>query len=438
MSQNFRIPERCSSKRAFAEIEADKQKIKYLDGDIERESKEMKVAEYFDSKYWTKLSEVSELQLKRSQLSLRVLRDEVTEGSAWKENEQVKRLQEEEQAHTLEAQIFRKQASRVEVNPRDDGKNRREYFMQLWTTSSKGLGITGSETGRGKRSRNTQEQFRENLIKVCRSRDPNPKADELWCPILGHFFPDDDAMRAAHIFPWTEGQVAMDEIFGREVGNVEELSDVRNGLMLSKYAEKRLADGDIVLVPDVSNAASQKEIDAWSASEPKEYKIRILNGGAKGMDMFHPGWIPPRKTWNELDGRKVQFSSDHRPRARYLYWQYCKTMLRHAWQEKGTKAEGVLMQERGKQFWGTKGPYIKKRMLLAFVEQLGHDHEALMENAMVETEDDNIPESDPSALLLASREIRRENRRYSDHGDEEDEGDEEYEESEDSSDDELF
>lgn len=82
MSQNVPIPERGSSKRAFAEIEADKQKIKYLDGDIEIESKEMKAAEHFDSKYWTKLSEVSELQLKRSQLSLRVLRDKVTEESA--------------------------------------------------------------------------------------------------------------------------------------------------------------------------------------------------------------------------------------------------------------------------------------------------------------------------------------------------------------------
>ena len=46
---------------------------------------------------------------------------------------------------------------------------------------------------------------------------------------------------------------------------------------------------------------------------------------------------------------------------------------------------------------------MKKRMLLAFVEQLGHDHEVTMEIAMVETADDDIPESNPScslALLL--------------------------------------
>ena len=60
-------------------------------------------------------------------------------------------------------------------------------------------------------------------------------------------------------------------------------------------------------------------------------------------------------------------------------------------------------------------------MLLAFLEQLGHDHEALMENTRVESEDDNIPESDPSALLLywlAQRFVKA-HRKYKDDEDEE-------------------
>ena len=105
----------------------------------------------------------------------------------------------------------------------------------------------------------------------------------------------------------------MDEIFGREVENMEELNEIPNGLMLSTYAEKRLEDGDIVLVPDVTDAASQEEIDAWSKSEPKEYKSRVANPEAKDMNWLHPGDVSPRRSWNELDGRKVQFSSDHRP-----------------------------------------------------------------------------------------------------------------------------
>lgn len=185
---------------------------------------------------------------------------------------------------------------------------------------------------------------------------------------------------------------------------------------------------------NVKDAASQGETDAWSESEPKEYKIRVMNPKAKGMDWAHLAYIPPSRTWNDLDrkkvetwndldGKKVQFSSDHRPRTRYLYWQYCKAVLRQSWKEKGTNAKDVLVPEQGKNPWGSKDPYIKKRMLLAFVEQLGHDHDALIENAIVECEEDNIPESDPSALLLASVEIRKSHRKYNEEDDEDSDDD---------------
>ena len=336
------------------------------------------------------------------------------------ENDEIKRPRQEEYLHSLEAEIFRKQASSVEVKAGDEEKDRRGCLMQLWTTSTKGLEILSSETGRGRRSQHIQVQFREKLITACNSRHPNPKSDELWCPILGFFFPGNEVMRAAHIFPWTEGQVEMDDCSAGS-WNTEELNEIRNGLMLSGYAEKRLEDVDIVLVPDVKDAASQEEIDAWSEPEPKEYNIRVIDPKAKRMDLFHPGYVNPRQTWNDLDDKKVQCSSDHRPRARYLYWQYCKSVLRQSWKEEGFKAKDVLMWERGRKFWGTKGPYIRKRMLLAFVEQLGHDHEALMDNATVESEEDNSPESDPSALLLASAEIRNSNRKYHEEEDDEDE-----------------
>ena len=79
-------------------------------------------------------------------------------------------------------------------------------------------------------------------------------------------------------------------------------------------------------------------------------------------------------------------------------------MLRQLWKEKVIKAKDVLMRERGKKFWGTKGPYIKKRMLLAFVEQLRQDHEALMENAIVESEKITSPsQTHPLYYWLAQR-----------------------------------
>ena len=47
---------------------------------------------------------------------------------------------------------------------------------------------------------------------------------------------------------------------------------------------------------------SQDEINVWSGSEPKEYKIRVTSPKAKGMDWAHPGYINPKKTLNKVDG----------------------------------------------------------------------------------------------------------------------------------------
>ena len=410
--------------------------------EIKEETKKTKAVRSFDSKYWAKLGEISDLRLKRSKLSLRILRNELNDESGWKGNEEVKRVQEEEHIHSLEAEIFKKLASRVESNLSDEEKPRRGYFMQSWEKGIEGLGCISSEAERGNRPRNVvctsesfptdialerckdllealtfrraQEQSRDNLIAVCNSKHPDPRSVALWCPVLGDFFPE-ESMHAVQIFPRTGGHMAMDEIFGRENDIEEELNGIQNRLMLSEYAKTRLDDGDIVLVPDVSDAASQEEMDAWSRSDPKEYKIRVTNSEANKMNFYHPGGYRLQQTWNQLDGKKVNFSSAHRPHARYLYWQYCVTMLRHSWKNKRIQA---------KNFWGTQGPYIRKRMLLAFAEQVGHDYEALMKNAIVETEEDNVPEPDPSAVLLACAQIRQSHSKYSSDSDDSDEDEE--------------
>ena len=330
---------------------------------------------------------------------------------------------------------------RVNVNqyPRAHRLHRKKIIIKRHN----GLGCIDSETDRGNRPRNVvctserfptdialarckdllealtfhraQEQSRDNLIAVCNSKHPDPRAVALWCPILSHFIPE-NIMHAVQIFPWTGGHMAVDEIFGGGPDIEEELNGIQNRLMLSEYAKTRLDDGDIVLVPDVSDAASQEETDAWSRSDPKEYKIRVTNTDADKTNFYHPGGEDLKRTWNQLDGRKVNFSSAHRPQARYLFWQYCVTLLRHSWKNKGIQAQ---------KFWGTQGSYIKKRMLLAFAEQIGHDYEAPMKHAIVETEEDDVPESDPSAVLLASAQICQSHSKYSeDSDDDSDEGEE--------------
>ncbi|KAJ5908130.1 hypothetical protein N7495_000812 [Penicillium taxi] len=121
---------------------------------------------------------------------------------------------------------------------------------------------------------------------------------------------------------------------------------------------------------------------SWLNHSPRAYKLKILDHNWEKLDlMIHP--CDPL-TWRELDGRTFMFKTDHRPAARYLYYHYCVQILRHAWQHtmdgRSTIASQVLRDE-------TAGSYLPKSMLLAFVQELRHEYEDLLEGASRERTD---------------------------------------------------
>ena len=112
----------------------DKYTKRLLGYEVKEETKKTKAVRPFDSKYWAKHGEISDLRLKRSKLSLRILRNELKDESGWKGNEEVTRAQEEEHIYSLEAEIFKKQASRVEPNRSDEEKPQRilHAIVEKW------------------------------------------------------------------------------------------------------------------------------------------------------------------------------------------------------------------------------------------------------------------------------------------------------------------
>jgi hypothetical protein len=109
------------------------------------------------------------------------------------------------------------------------------------------------------------------------------------------------------------------------------------------------------------------------------------------------------KTWNELDGQRVQFLSNHRPRARYLYFHYCVSILRRSWNQ--TKQWELLKKELGKKIWATSGRYLSKTQLLAFAGELGHEvGDSLMQGC--KDPDSDAGEVDETALAAANDQIR--------------------------------
>ncbi|KAJ5493551.1 hypothetical protein N7463_009638 [Penicillium fimorum] len=126
--------------------------------------------------------------------------------------------------------------------------------------------------------------------------------------------------------------------------------------------------------------------------------------------------------FKDLENRRLKFRSNARPAGRYLYFNYCIQVLRSVWQRTGKakakeEASKILREENGKPFWGTPGRYLPENMLRAFVEELGHGYEALLEGASRTSGDEQL------LLDTATNQVKRDRESLSlDPSEDEDEG----------------
>lgn len=287
-------------------------------------------------------------------------------SEAWHESEEEKDFALTDSVLTVDKKLYTVQAKKLQSDPEPVTQGARRLFMRWFTKSSTDPGATA-----GKRSSRDQEKFKADLIEASNASDPNPKSAALWCPILGAFV-DREVMKAAHIFPYSHGQDLMTDIFGAEENEKNELFSANNGILIHSGAEERFDKGYFVIVPS-TNDDSAEEIEAWHKSTAKRYKIRVLDRDAKMMKLFLPpsAMKDKSKAWVDLDGQELQFLSNHRPRARYLYYHYCVQMLRRLYYQ--NEHENILRDHLGKRFWGTPGPYLRKSYLLALVQEIGRD-----------------------------------------------------------------
>ena len=436
------IPVRTSSKRALEQsIESDTKEKRDIEQAIQRRRKKIKAKGSFDAQYWAGHKEVVELELQRHELVRKISVSQfIREGgekNKWRDEEKAMILKEEENTLEIKNRVLEEHITRMSFPDTDGARKHRKWIMEMITSmpiTQGGLGMAGT-VGQGPRDSSDQSSFRSKILVVYNSKHPDDAYDEYWCPITSCWV-HEDSIRAAHIFPYGAGQTAMDELFGRDATDRQELFEPQNSIMMSKDAEKRIANGCIVIVPDVPDDATTAVLDEWTRAEIKDYKLRVLRPNDPSMQKVLPANIASKDTgknrrlWHELDGEKVNFLTDFRPRARYLYWQFAVSLLRKAWQSQH-REDNPLIKEFGKRFWGTRGSWIKKKHLLGFKDYLGHalDWENLMEAAIEpENEDDSKP--DAGGVIVACeqlREVRRKSaKRWKD--DEEDYEDNEEEE----------
>ncbi|KAL9103808.1 MAG: hypothetical protein Q9163_001185 [Psora crenata] len=302
--------------------------------------------------------------------------------------------------------LLENQADKI-ANPENDKEtNLRRAFTHFFMGAKTGMNLNNPQA---KRPVNLQMQFRGELEAVMDLRHPSYERYR-WCPIKAEYCVD---IIAGHFFPSKSGDENMTAIFGEAeldkwIGKPEkgksELFRACNGILWSKEAELRFSLGQFVIVPDLEEDATADQAQAWQNSTVKGYRIRVLRPNAK--EMAEPMNLYNPTLWKDLDKRRVDFKgSTFRPRARYVYWSYCETMLRHAYSERGKSAPTEFArQEVGKKLWGSAGPYMTKNMLLRFVEEMGHQYEHLLEGAM-EVQEGEPEEPVETALWYANESI---------------------------------
>jgi len=343
--------------------------------------KDWKTAGQFDSSYWKKAAEIEKIGVKRS-LTERNISQSSFSGKEidWEATEEAKKIMENINAHQQSLKICSNRAESLIEKEKEKGRTLRASFMKLFTISKMGINI--SWTGAGKRKKIDQSSWRFVLIEVYKAK--HPKENQLWCPII-QTYRSSRIVVAAHIFAYMHGQSTMDAIFGKG----GDIFSAQNGILISKEVEHHFDSGKMALVPNIGENTGLFEILGWlNSSQPREFKVKILDWDWDQLDMEVDS--ETHIHWRDLDGRPLVFKSDFRPAARYLYFHYCVQVLRRSWQlskKVDTKdlAAATLRNEDGKFCWGTPGRYIPKNMLLALVEELGHQYEPLLAGASSST-----------------------------------------------------
>ncbi|WXC58478.1 hypothetical protein SNK03_004377 [Fusarium graminearum] len=243
-----------------------------------------------------------------------------------------------------------------------------------------------------------------------------PTPGYLWDPIL-HVWrsPDSGLIKASHLFPSRQANF-MNHIFDRWARR--ELLSPCNGLFLNPSIEKALHCGYIAIVPnvelddtqpwwDIFNLSQSIHVIEWGKLQVKDYRVIVLDGcGPRIRQLFPYQRSDVFKEWGLLDGRKLVFQNDYRPRERYFWWTYLNTILHMVWrcQERCIKTglEDEWDLRRIKQYWRTYGRYAKRSQIMGFLEHIDHRKARDLLNEVYEEEED-VEDSRPEAaeaLLL--------------------------------------
>lgn len=444
------IPLRGSSKNALQKrkkkLEAEHDK---LTDKIAAEQWKIKRRGSFDMNWWMRMSanesEKAELHTLKRKISMAENNyDDQDEAAVRKygETPEGRRHIMDEEAVKKTAELMKQHQERLISEGTDVAKIKRSVFVKMFMSSRSERNFNTID---GERPPSAQIQFRQELQREMGRHKNSRTVAYWWCPVT-RGYTHYKCMVAAHLFSSRCGQEAMSAIFGEAELDMYvdpqhaprpepkgELFRAVNGIFWSSDAEKRFTAGLFVIVPDLNTDATATEIATWEASNPKEYRLRVIDSNHHDMNQHISPQI--KQPWHSIDGNRLLFNDpeklkrkatdpdfeyeivNFRPRARYVYWTYIETVLREVYRAPIGKKDQLVNQiakdlskrEVGKPYWGSHGAYVKKNYLAGFLEVVGHEYDELMENAMAPGEGEDV-EADPMVVGVMNRGILEKNK----------------------------
>lgn len=228
------------------------------------------------------------------------------------------------------------------------------------------------------RNEHTHSAWRLGLIEHYAAEDPE-NAKFLWCPIMREY-KISEYRTAAHIVPHSIGYTNAGHLFGEPDEGSSLIWSFQNGIVMSKTLETQFDKGYFVLVPVESTDAG---------TEPCQWRFVLMNEKVRKHPVGESS-----TTYNDLDGRTLEWKNDNRPARRFLYYHFVTTLLRYVRYEKPGWAEKRLTLPTGK-LWATQGPYLRRSTLKHLASLLGDVDEAdeIFSDGVFDRKD-NKPESE--------------------------------------------
>ncbi|DAA73861.1 TPA_exp: Uncharacterized protein A8136_3847 [Trichophyton benhamiae CBS 112371] len=204
---------------------------------------------------------------------------------------------------------------------------------------------------RGKTSRDNQNDFIESIKAAYGSKQLGNQT--TYCNVLTGSWHVRQYFVAAHIFPLSYGQQAMDNIFGKDTH--EEINTARNGLFLPSEFEPAFDAYQVVIVPH-----------GPVTSQPREWQVILLDhSGLKEVPVCG-------MTFGQLHKMKLIFPTESRPRAKYLYFHFILGILSYYCPQKFMGGVDTELLDQLTIAWGSKGNYIVDDVIHGLLERVGH------------------------------------------------------------------